>query len=69
MTNKERSDVWYKVHSLWSSLDYFIKERDSKPETVNAKHAWDMILKHIVRELADVKEMLKDKPTEGEGKS
>jgi hypothetical protein len=47
-----------KIHSLWSSIEYLINERDSKPETVQAKHAWDMILKHISRELLDVKEML-----------
>jgi hypothetical protein len=67
MTSREHSDAWYKVHSLWSNLDYFIKERDSKPETVSAKHAWDMILKHVVRELSDVKELLRDKPEEKGG--
>jgi hypothetical protein len=61
VTDKERSDTWNKVHRLWSELDYFIQERDSKCETVMAKHAWDMILKHLRRELADVKEMLREK--------
>ena len=61
MTDQERSQAWHKIHALWSEIDYFMQERDSKGETVNAKHAWDMIIKHIRRELADTKEILKSK--------
>lgn len=51
-------DVWDKLHSLESDLSYLMDERDSKPETVNSKHAWDMILLHIIREIGDAKIMI-----------
>lgn len=53
--------VWDKLHSLDCDIDYLLQERDSKPEQVKAKHAWDMILLHILRELRDCKDMLKEK--------
>ena len=53
-------EAWNKLHNLMCDLDYFIQERDSRPETVNSKHAWDMILGYILREIKDVKELLKE---------
>lgn len=50
--------TWGKVHRLQCDLDYLLQERDSKPEQVNAKHAWDMILLHSIRELQDIKELV-----------
>lgn len=50
--------AWMKIHSLESKIQYLQDERNSKPEQVNAKHAWDMILCYILRELSDVKEIL-----------
>lgn len=47
-----------KAHRLQCDLDYLLQERDSKPERVNAKHAWDMILRHSIRELQDIKELV-----------
>lgn len=51
-------DAWDKLHSLECDLAYLLDERDSKPETVNSKHAWDMILGYVMREVNDVKEYL-----------
>ena len=51
--------AWDQLHSLLCNLEYFIQERDSRPETVNSKHAWDMILAYVAREIKDVKELLK----------
>ena len=50
--------TWGKVHRLQCDLDYLLQERDSKPEQVNAKHAWDMILRYSIRELQDIKELV-----------
>ena len=50
--------IWHKIHSLLCDIEYLQQERDSKPETVQCKHAWDMILAHICRELKDCKEMV-----------
>lgn len=50
--------TWGKAHRLQCDLDYLLQERDSKPEQVNAKHAWDMILRHSIRELQDIKELV-----------
>lgn len=50
--------TWAKAHRLQCDLDYLLQERDSKPEQVNAKHAWDMILRYSVRELQDIKELI-----------
>lgn len=50
--------AWEKAYRLQCDLDYLLQERDSKPEQVNAKHAWDMILRHSIRELQDIKELV-----------
>lgn len=50
--------TWEKVHRLQCDLDYLLQERDSKSEQVNAKHAWDMILRYSIRELQDIKELV-----------
>lgn len=50
--------TWAKAHRLQCDLDYLLQERDSKPEQVNAKHAWDMILRYSIRELQDIKELV-----------
>ena len=50
--------IWDKIHALESILEYFLEERNSKPEVVKSKHAWDMILLHICRELSDCKAMI-----------
>lgn len=55
---KSNQEVWSKLHSLECNVSYFLEERHSRPETVNSKHAWDMILMHIKRELSDTKDML-----------
>lgn len=54
-------EAWHKVHKLFCKIDYLVKERDSKPEQVSAKYAWDMILLYILRELTDLKAMLMEK--------
>lgn len=51
-------EVWDKLHSLDCDIDYLMQERDSKPEQVKAKHAWDMILLYILREIRDCKKMV-----------
>ena len=62
MTKAELNELmeaaWHKIHSLQCDLEYLNQERDSKPEQVKAKHAWDMILAHSSRELRDVKRLL-----------
>ena len=50
--------TWAKAHRLQCDFDYLLQERDSKPEQVNAKHAWDMILRYSIRELQDIKELV-----------
>ena len=49
--------AWEKAHRLQCDLDYLLQERDSKPEQVNAKHAWDMILQYAILQLQDIKEL------------
>lgn len=60
MDERKRHEAWEKLHRLECQIDYLQRERDSLPEQVNAKHAWDMILCHILRELSDVKELIKE---------
>ena len=59
MAEKEVKEMWDKLHSLDCDIDYLLQERDSKPEQVKAKHAWDMILSYILREIKDVKQLVK----------
>jgi len=52
--------AWHKIHSLQCNLEYLNQERDSRPEQVMAKHAWDMILMHAIRQLEDTKLILEE---------
>lgn len=63
---KTVKEIWDKLHSLGCDIDYLLQERDSKPEQVKAKHAWDIILLHILREIKDCKDVLADMLREGE---
>jgi len=55
IVEKDLQKIWQKTHILWSQLDYLIQERDSRPEPVQSKHAWDMILQHICTEINTIR--------------
>ncbi len=60
MDEKKRHEAWGKIHSLQCKIQYLQDERSNRGEQVSAKHAWDMILFYILRELSDVKELIKE---------
>ena len=68
MTNEKQSP-WNKLHTVSCDVSYYLQEVDST-KIVPSKHALDMMLKYILREIEDVKtillaeEKLKDKVLE-----
>ena len=53
--------AWGIAHSLETEIDYYLQETNSK-NIVPTKHGLDMMLKHILSEIAHIKEMTKSDP-------
>ncbi len=53
------SKAWSILHSLETDLQYYMDETNSK-NIVPPKHALDMMLKHVLRELYDTKQYLRE---------
>ena len=56
---KQVETAWSIAHSLQSDIEYMLQEMNNKQASI-PDHAWKILLKHIIRDLDDIKQHSRD---------